>query len=301
MVEVIVPATSANMGAGFDTMGIALAKYNTIRVEEIEKGLWIVNENKEYIPKNENNLIFRAINRVFEKTGYEKKGIKITQNSDIPMTRGLGSSSACIIGGLLAANIISGRKLSYQELLEIAVDIEGHPDNVVPALFGGFCVSVRDNGKTYYKSIKLPPSLKYAVMTPDFIVATRKSRKILPEKVPLKDAVHNISRASWLSVCLATGDFDNLRLGVEDLIHQPYRKGYIEDMEKIFDTTYKNGAKATFLSGSGPTILSIIDKNISDSFKSAMTEVFETGENKWTVDVVGIDNVGAIVKNVKSN
>lgn len=296
MVEVRVPATSANMGAGFDTMGIALGLYNIITVEEIESGLKIINRNtSEFIPTNENNLIYRALTRVFNEVGYSKKGIKIIQNSSIPMTRGLGSSSACIVGGLLAANVISKRQLSYERILEIATEMEGHADNVVPALYGGFCISACDNGRIYHRSYKLSPKLKYAVMVPDFYLPTKKSRRLLPKELPLKDASHNISRAVWFASSLATGKLDNLKIGVDDRIHQPYRKNCVDGMDEIFDESYKNGAKATFLSGSGPTVLSIID-NDYDAFCENMNLFFDEKALAWKCKIIGIDNVGSVVK-----
>ena len=296
MVEVRVPATSANIGAGFDTMGIALGIYNYIKVKEIDSGLEIINlNNKEYIPVNENNLIYRAILRVFDEVGYIRKGIKIIQDSRIPMTRGLGSSSACITGGLLAGNVISGRMLSYERILELAVEMEGHPDNAVPSLFGGFCIAVRESGKIYKKSFKLPPGIKYAVMIPDYFVRTKKSRGILPETVPFADAAFNISRAAWTASCLISGDFDGLKIGVEDRLHQPYRKNYVGGMEDIFGKTYECGAKATFLSGSGPTLVSVLDGRFY-KFKEEMKHYFEKNEHKWKCRIVEIDNVGAVVK-----
>ena len=296
MVEVKVPATSANMGAGFDTMGIALGMYNIIKVKEIESGLKIVNLNsREFIPVNETNLIYRAVVRAFDEVGYSKRGIKIVQNSHIPVTRGLGSSSACIVGGLLAGNAISGHKLTYDRILELAVVMEGHPDNAVPAMYGGFCVSARDLGKTYFRSFKLPSKFRYAVMIPDFFVATKKSRGLLPEKVSIGDTAHNISRAVWLASSLASGKFDNLRLGVDDRIHQPYRKQYVDGMEEIFEKTYENGSKATFLSGSGPTILSVLEGNFHE-FKEAMNCYFIEREHKWKCKIIEIDNVGSVVK-----
>lgn len=294
--EVRVPATSANMGAGFDTMGIALALYNTIRVRETDSGLKIINLNSsEYIPVNDSNLIYRSIMKVFDKNGYKCKGLEIIQNSRIPMTRGLGSSSACIVGGVLAGNAISGHKLSISELLELAVEIEGHPDNIVPAFFGGFCVSVNDTKKTFYKSFKLSSKIRYAVMVPNFFVTTKKSRSILPEKVDFSDAVHNISRAVWFASSLASGNTENLKLGVDDKLHQPYRKNYINGMDEIFEATYKYGSKATFLSGSGPTILSFLDDGFS-KFKTDMNSFFKNRSHKWQCRILEIDNVGAVVK-----
>jgi len=296
MVEIRVPATSANMGAGFDTMGIALGLYNFIKVQEIDSGLEITNLNsREYIPTNENNLIYRAVCRVFDEVGYVKKGIKIIQDSSIPVTRGLGSSSACIIGGLLGGNVLSGRKLSYDRILELAVEMEGHPDNVVPALYGGFCVSVRDSEKTHFKSFKLSPELKYAIMVPDFFVPTKKSRGLLPKEVAFEDAVHNIQRAVWFATGLASGNFEALKLGVDDKLHQPYRKNYVDGMDEIFEKTYELGAKATFLSGSGPTILSVLDNDFFE-FKASMQAFFKESNHKWKCRIIKIDNVGAVVK-----
>lgn len=296
MVEVRVPATSANMGAGFDTMGIALGIYNRIKVSETENGLRIVNVGSdEYIPVNESNLIYRSIARVFDEVGYKKRGLWITQNSDIPMTRGLGSSSACIIGGLLAGNNISGNHMSREELIRLAVEIEGHPDNVVPAMYGGFCISATDDGTVYHRSFKISPRLRYAIMIPDYFAATKKSRGILPETVPFSDAVFNVSRASWFAASLVGGKFENLKIGTQDKLHQPYRKSYVDGMEQIFDAAYNFGARAVFLSGSGPTVVAVLEGD-TDGFEDKMSAFFEQNGHKRQCKIVEIDNVGAVVK-----
>ena len=154
MIRVKVPATSANMGAGFDCLGVALSLYNIIEMTETHDGLKIIDANSR-AHNNENNLVYRAMNMVFDTVGYTPSGLEIVQKSKIPMTRGLGSSSACIIGGMVGANIISGRQLSYSEILDLAARMEGHPDNVTPALYGGMCVSVNDGEHTRFKSIKI--------------------------------------------------------------------------------------------------------------------------------------------------
>lgn len=295
MVYVRVPATSANMGSGFDSLGIALGIYNTLRISEIESGIVVYNNSKEYIPIGEKNLVYRAICRVFDEVGYEKKGIKIIQNSEIPVTRGLGSSSACIIGGMLAANVISGRKLSYGEILNLAAEFEGHPDNVTPALFGGFCVAATENGETVYTSNKLDPKLKAAIMVPDFFLSTRASRGALPEKVSLKDAAYNISRASLLTSALIKGKYDDLKPCVSDKLHQDIRKENVPHFDEITEKSYELGAKATYLSGSGPTIVSLISENYED-FENRMSEFLKTLDSKFTIKICSIDNVGAILK-----
>lgn len=296
MIKIKVPATSANMGAGFDSMGVALGLYNVVEIMPADSGLQIYNVNaKSYIPRDENNLIYRAMAKVFERTGYTPGGLKIIQKSDIPMTRGLGSSSACIIAGMVGANVLSGRKLSYQELLDMAVEMEGHPDNVSPALFGGLCVSAMDHGRTYCKSTKLDPKIKFAVMIPDFFVATKKSRGVLPEQVSRKDAVFNISRAALMYACLASGDTSMLRVAAQDRLHQPYRKGYVEGLSDIFDKAYAAGAKAVYLSGSGPTVLAVLDGSYGN-FKKEMERFFQENAHQWTCKILSIDNVGTVVK-----
>ncbi|MBQ7985708.1 MAG: homoserine kinase [Clostridia bacterium] len=295
MVYVRVPATSANMGPGFDSLGIALGMYNTLKISEIDSGIVVYNNSKEYIPIGEKNLVYRAICRVFDEVGYEKKGIKIIQNSDIPVTRGLGSSSACIIGGMLAANVFSGRKLSYSQILNLAAEFEGHPDNVTPALFGGFCVAATENGKTVYTSNKLDPKLKAAIMVPDFFLSTKASRGALPDDVPLADASYNISRASLLTSALINGKYDDLKPCVSDKLHQDIRKENVPHFDEIMEKSYEMGAKATYLSGSGPTIVSLISENY-DEFEKNMSEFLETLDSKFSIKICSIDNVGAILK-----
>ena len=282
MINVRVPATSANMGAGFDSLGIAFNLYSRLEVEERQSGLEIITVNNTGPAHNDKyNLVYRAMSRVFDKTGYTPKGLYIRQKSEIPMTRGLGSSSACILGGMLAANILCGRKLDYREILGMAAAMEGHPDNVGPALYGGFCISADEGGRILVKSAKLTNGLKFAVMIPDFFVATRKSRSTLPERVPFRDAVQNISSALVFRDALIDGDFDMLRYGVTDRLHQPYRRNYIDGFDDIFKRTYEYGSKATYLSGSGPTIVSILTGGDGGGFKRRMEKFFVENSHKW--------------------
>ena len=295
MICVRVPATSANMGAGFDTLGVALNLYSRLEVEETDSGLDIITVNNNGTVQNDKtNLIYRAMMKIFDETGYKPKGIRIKQDSEIPMTRGLGSSSACIIGGMLAANAMSGRKIPYSEILDMSAKMEGHPDNVGPALYGGLCVSATVNGKAIANSVKLKKGLKFAVMVPDFFVATRKSREILPDKVEIRDAADNISSALMFYSAMVKGDYSMLRYGVRDKLHQPYRKHLIDGFDDIFNMTYKNGSLATYLSGSGPTVVSILDGNAFD-FKREMEIFFNENSHKWRCMILECDNVGSVV------
>ncbi len=295
MIYVRVPATSANMGAGFDSLGIAVGLYNNIRISEIDSGIVVYNNSRDFIPIGEKNLIYRAVSRVFDEVGYAKKGIKIIQNSEIPVTRGLGSSSACIIGGMLAANVISGRKLSYQDILDLATDMEGHPDNVTPALYGGFCTSCTENGKTIYQSTKLNPKLKLAIMVPNFFVSTRQSRTALPENVTLKDASYNISRAALLTSLLLNEKYDDLKYAVSDRIHQNYRKENIKYYDEIVNKSYELGSKATYLSGSGPTLVAMLSEDYCVFYEN-MKDFLNSLGDKWSINILSLDNVGAILK-----
>lgn len=298
MIKVKIPASSANMGPGFDSLGVALNLYSRLEIEEISEGLEINTLNaKGYVPKDENNLIYKAVMNVFEYIGYVPKGIRITQDSAIPMTRGLGSSSACIIGGMLAANILSGRRLNYSEILNLASKMEGHPDNVAPALYGGFCVSMFDGERTVTKSNKINSRIKFAVMIPDYFVATKKSRGVLPEDVPIKDAAFNIAHASMLQSALINGDTGLLKEAVKDRLHQQYRKDYVDGFDDIFEKTYASGAKATYLSGSGPTIVSILDSDYFE-FNRKMQRFFTENSHKWTCMILSVDNVGAVVSEI---
>ena len=295
MIYVRVPATSANMGSGFDTLGVALNLYSRLEVEERESGLEIITVNNNgNVQSDKSNLVYRAMDKIFQATGYSLHGLYIKQDSKIPMTRGLGSSSACIIGGMLAANVISGRKLSYPEILNMAAEMEGHPDNVGPALYGGLCISATEGKKTLVKSEKLENDLIFAVMVPDFYVATKKSRGVLPELIHLRDAADNISSALMLYEALIRGDYDMLRFGVRDKLHQPYRKGYINGFDDIFDKTYDYGSKATYLSGSGPTIISILTGD-GTTFKKRIDSFFRENSHSWKCMLLEVDNVGAVV------
>lgn len=214
------------------------------------------------------------------------------------MTRGLGSSSACIIGGMLAANVISGRKLSYGEILDLAAELEGHPDNVTPALYGGFCAAVKTGSHTLAKSVKIESPLSFVAMIPDFFVSTKKSRGTLPETVTHKDAAFNTGHAALFALSMASGNLENLREAVRDKLHQPYRSAYIEHMDETFAEAYKNGAYAVWLSGSGPTILAICDRS-NREFTRNMDMYFRRNEHKWRCRRLTVDNIGAVVREIK--
>lgn len=232
--RVKVPATSANVGAGFDTMGLALAIYNIFDVEEIESGLEFVGFEEKYC--NEDNLIYKAMEIFFEKVLYKKKGYKISLiECDIPTTRGLGSSSTCIIAGILAANKISKANFKKDDIINVINEIEGHPDNVVPALLGGFVVSVVEKSKVYYNRIELDENLIFCAAIPNFEFKTEISRSILPKSYSSVDVFYNLSRVALTATAFFSKNYELLLFSCHDKLHEPYRSKHIKDYDNIVD------------------------------------------------------------------
>lgn len=293
MVKIRVPATSANMGPGFDSLGIAFNLYNEF--EFSEEGT----ENKFYGFKeefcNEENIVYKAMITCFEKCKYKPKGIKINLlREDIPISRGLGSSSTCIVAGLLGANNIMGNPLSVDELFKIGVEIEGHPDNIAPAFFGGMVVSVLDDGEALYNKIDIKRGITFVAIIPDFELSTSTARKVLPKKVRLKDAVYNISRVSLMISAFVNGNYDLLKYGCKDAIHEKYRSPLIKNYDLVYNKCISFGALSCFLSGAGPTIMVLI-KNDEKEIVNKIRDFLRSENISWKVKELAIDNLGAIV------
>ena len=294
MIKVKVPATTANMGPGFDCIGMALTMYNIVYAEQIEKGLEIIiQDGNSSIPTDETNLIYKTICYFYDNIGKAVPGIRLIQQDSIPHTRGLGSSAACIVAGLHIANAMSKSFFSKEELVQMAAQIEGHPDNTTPALLGGMTIGAMNENDMKYVKIHVPDTLHFAVMIPDFTLSTELARNALPQTVSLQDAVFNTSRAALLAASMMSGDMDNLEIATQDKLHQPYRAKLIPNMEEILEQAKYYGAKGTFLSGAGPTLLAVI-KNVVD-FRREMVAYLETLEQKWQVQMLQVDNEGAKV------
>jgi homoserine kinase len=298
MVEVRVSATSANMGPGFDCLGVALDMFNTFYIEEINSGLEILGCDDVY--KDEDNLVYASMKKCFERIGYDigQSGFRIRIESEIPTSRGLGSSAACILGGLLAANEIAGGNLSNREILELAAEIEGHPDNISPALYGGMQVSVRDGGRVYNERIELPKGLKFCAIIPDFALSTKESRGILPNNVPYKDAVFNVGRTSLLIAALSNGNFDLLKAACMDKLHESYRGSLIRNYNEIISACSYLNPCGVFLSGAGPTIMNILRED-DNEFSKDMESFLSGLKDKWIIKELKPYNDGAIVRNIK--
>lgn len=296
MIKVRVPATSANLGPGFDSMGLALGLYNYVTAEETDGGLTIdiLDESRMFLAKDERNLVYKSMKAVFDKVGYPVKGLHLTLENHIRVTRGLGSSSAGIVSGLVAANAMSGSQLTREELLYLAVDIEGHADNVTPALLGGFTVAVKQKNRIQYVKTELKDDLVFGAFIPDFYLQTKKARGILPHSVSMRDAVYNTGHSALLAASIMTGKYENIRTAVGDKLHQRYRKRLVPKMDEMFRNCYEKGALGVYLSGAGPTIVAIVHRDNRD-FEIGMKQVLREKMPDWDLQMLSADNTGAVI------
>lgn len=300
MVRVQVPATTANMGPGFDCLGMALQLYNTVEMSFAPAGLLIEiqGEGGSEIPRDEKNMVYLAAQRVFRLSGQESCGLKIKLANSIPVSRGLGSSTAAIIGGMIAANILSGNKLSQKEIINNACAMEGHPDNIAAAVLGGIVVAVSADGEVKCQRILPPKNLRAVVSIPDFTLPTKTSREALPQQVPLSDAAFNLGRLALLIASLYTGDINQFGTAMEDRLHQPYRTSLVPGMKKVFAAAKLAGAKGITLSGAGPSIVAYSDHNM-DLIARVMRDTFRQNGISARSMVLDISPVGARALEIK--
>lgn len=284
MIQINVPATSANLGPGFDTLGIALNRYNSFYIREIEK-----------IDFRNENLFYRSYRRVFELLDKPIIEVDVGIDADIPMSRGLGSSAACIVAGVMGANVMLGSPLSKEEILEISTLIETHPDNIAPALYGGLVTSVMEGGKVYSCQVPIKNKLQFITLVPDFKLSTKKARAVLPTTIPYKDGVYNVGRVALLLAALTTGRDDLLVQAFKDRLHQPYRGDLILGFDKILDFANNSGALGTYLSGAGPSIMCISNEE-NLKFEDSIKVYIDRNYPGWQVYSHSVDQVGATVK-----
>ncbi|MPQ31597.1 homoserine kinase [Clostridium estertheticum] len=295
MFEIKVPATSANMGPGLDTLGVAFKLYNRFIVEEIESGLEIFGCNKEFA--NNNNLVYDSMLKTFKKLQKDPKGVRLTFKTEIPVSGGLGSSATCILAGVTAANRLCGDILTKQEVLNYACEIEGHPDNITPAMIGGMTVSIMNEGANHYNKIPINGSIKFCALIPKLQLSTKSSRAVLPETIPFKDAVYNVGMVSMLIVSLVNGDYEGVKLACKDKLHQPYRMGLIRNYSQISSFVKESEALGVFLSGAGPTIMVMLKKDDSNT-EGKLKEFLKGISGSWETLNLEIDEDGLNIENI---
>ena len=291
-VKVKVPATSANLGSGFDVAGLALTLYNTFTFELSEDGLNIKGCSEQFC--NENNLTYQAFKRAAEVCGLEYQGVNIECSGEVPYTRGLGSSSTCIVAGIVGAFAFKDKVEERQEILELATSIEGHPDNVAPAIFGGVTVSVMEEDNVLTLNIPVKHDYRFVALIPPFTLSTEQSRAVLPQILPRKDAIKNVSHLALMVASLINGYDEGLKLGFKDRLHQPYRGDLIAGFDEIMAVLEKDEqVLGAYLSGAGPTIMAVIH---ADDRMGVVRIKEELGDliKDWRVNKLELDNRGYI-------
>lgn len=263
-VTVKIPGSTANLGPGFDTLGMALSLYAWIEMKPSNTtSFHLYGDNLKGLPTDKSNLIYKVAQSVFAEAGESIPELEISMYSDIPLTRGLGSSASAIVGALFAANQLIGSPLSQAKLFDMATRLEHHPDNVGASLYGGIITAIWDGTHAEALRIEPPDHLGVLVAIPDFQLSTSKAREVLPKQVSLSDAVYNVSRASLLTAALVSGRLDLISKTMSDRLHQPYRATLVPGMSRILEEATDHGAIGIALSGAGPTLLSLVDLNHS--------------------------------------
>ncbi len=299
--RVKIPSSTSNIGPGFDTLGLALNRYlyisATQRIAQVQSlQISVEGNGKEHIATDETNLVYQGMMALAKRWGtahvQSLRGIHLQIKNEIPAYGGLGGSGAAIAGGVFLANALLQTKLSREEMLDIAVSIEGHPDNVSAALMGGLTVNCFDNGKLHCRSIKITTRLSVVACSPQFQVLTKQARKILPKEISLKDAVTNIENVASLVAAFIAGDVEALRYATNDRLHEPYRAALIPGYNDVKKAAIEAGALSFNISGAGPTVFSFATKD-EKKIGDAMVKAFLVNGKPSTYEVMTVENDGA--------
>jgi len=298
MVTVRVPASTTNLGPGFDALGLALALYNEISLIPTNADRVTVEVAGEgpadpSFPRDEHNLVYRAAERVYAACGETAPAMRIVLWNQVPLARGLGSSSTAIIVGLFGANLLLGEPLDAEALLRIAVEMEGHPDNVTPALLGGLQVTSHAEGRLTHLRLPTPAGLRIVVCIPEVAISTTDARRALPERVPHADAVFNVGRVALLLAALTQDRLELLGAAMEDRLHQPYRARLLPGFEAALIAARDAGAAGACLSGSGSTLLALATER-TEEIGAAMTDALAAAGVAARALTLGVDDRGAI-------
>lgn len=292
-----VPATTANLGVGFDTLGLALRLYNIFEVSD--EGSDIVEINGEGIDElynRENNIFLKALDYFYSLYNLTPPPLHVKISNNIPLCKGLGSSASAIVAGLTIGNELLGKGLSKEELLEHAVLLEGHPDNVSPALFGGCTISLVSRGKVIVKNVPIPDDLSVIVAVPYFDVPTESSRKILPECIPIDVTVRGLAKIGMFLVSLMTNSLKDLHTILDDELHEPYRARFIPNYNEIKRELLSVGALGVMISGSGPSIVILTEKEGSKELVESTDFILSKNNIEAKILNLEIDYEGAVLE-----
>jgi homoserine kinase len=291
------PGSTSNLGPGYDVLGLALGIYNHITVSVGQgEGLRVQTKGPgcEELPTDGTNLFFTSASVVADRLGVLLPAIGAVAEVNVPLARGLGSSSTAIVGGIVAANHILGNRLTRNQLLDIATEIEGHPDNVSPCLLGGFTVSTISNGHVTCVRSEPTGELKTVVVVPDFQLKTKEARSALPREVSHEDATFNVGRACVVTAAMLQGDLDALASAMEDRLHQPHRAHLIPHYDQVIAAGKKAGALGIALSGAGPTLFAIARQN-EQAIGEAMAGAWKAEGIESAVHALPIDTEGTVI------
>ncbi|BAY83476.1 homoserine kinase [Calothrix parasitica NIES-267] len=298
-VSVIVPATTANLGPGFDCIGAALTLYNELKFirEEINPNqklvITVTGTEAARVATDESNLVYQAFTKFFQHIQQTPPSVKIEIKLGVPLARGLGSSATAIVGGLIGANVLTGEILTPAQIMELAIQIEGHPDNVVPALLGGCRLAATSDTGWEICDIPWSNDVVPVVAIPDFELSTSEARRVLPTEVSRGDAIFNTAHLGLLLRGLETGNQNWLRAALQDKLHQPYRKNLIDHYDAVNAAALSAGAYGMVISGAGPTLLALTNTANSQAVATAMVSEWENKGIKAQVKTLQIDNRGA--------
>lgn len=297
VIQLRLPGSTANLGPGFDTLGLALKIYNRVTIRTtLGAGMKMVvqGEGAGLLSKNRTNLFFQAASKTAKLAGKSLPGLEVRMENKIPIAKGLGSSSTAIVGGILASNLLLGEPFSDPEMINLASKLEGHSDNICPCFLGGLTISFFSDGKVDYLQALPPLELCAVVAIPNFQIKTKEARAILPKTISHQHATFNVSKACLVTAALLSGNLQLLRTGTQDKLHQPYRRPLIPNFDQVREAALTAGALCAFLSGAGPAIVAFTTEN-AEVIKQDMVEAWRKGKIEAEAHVLRIDPKGARV------
>ncbi|MCC7518646.1 MAG: homoserine kinase [Verrucomicrobiae bacterium] len=296
VVRVRVPATSGNMGPGFDTLGVALRLYNRVETRLLDTSkVRLVGTRGSEPPSGAVKMIAAATRAFFRKIGIAARGVEVSVRGDVPTARGLGSSVTVRLGVLVGLNRLLGRPLRESDLLDLVAALEGHPDNAAPALLGGMTVAGTAEGRVVAWRIRVPRKLKFVAAIPDYEVETRAARALLPARISFADAAHNANRAALVVAAMRAGDYVRLGAFLEDRLHQPFRAKLVPQLFPALEAARRAGAIGGWLSGSGSTVMALT-LDSPQTVGRAMARAFRRGGARCRILVLESDAEGARIE-----